>query len=133
MTDRKITYALNKIKTSKKTGHTLEAFVRSYLLNVELIRYILSVTSPTLDLKDKKTKTLVNLLLKELTLHPELKSIIHKKSLKSLKPWLAKTDAFFKNLKMGILVNPAALQIESDKIFGLLKISANKLLLKGKR
>ena len=133
MTDRKITYALNKIKSSKESGHPVEAIIRSYLLNVELIRFILSVTSPTIDLKDKKTKTLVNLLLKELTLHPELKSIIHKKSLKSLKPWLAKTDAFFKNLKMGVLNNTLALQTESDKIFGLLKISANKLLLKGKR
>jgi hypothetical protein len=132
MTERKITYALNKIKSSKETGYHLEAFMRSYLLNVDLIRFILSVASPAIEVKDKKTKSLVNIFLKEMALHPELKSIINKKSLKSLKPWLAKTDVLFKNIKMGIHVSPTALQSESEKIFGILKISANKLLLKAR-
>jgi hypothetical protein len=131
MTERKITYQLNKIKKCKEEKYYFEALLRSYHLNVELIRYILTVASPQHSVKDQKTKTLVKIFLHEMSMHPELKSIINKKSLKSLKPWLKKMDEVFRNLKMAHPVNFAELQSECEKIFGILKISANKLLLKG--
>ncbi len=130
MTERKITYALNKIKACKEQGFETEAVIRSYHLNVNLIRYILSVASPEQIITDKKPRVLVRMFLAQMTLRPELKSIINKKSLKSLKPWLKKMDEFFKSLKLAMPVNHSAVQLETDKIFGILKISANKILIK---
>ena len=131
MTERKITLALNKIRSCKQQKYFIEALIRSYKLNVELIRYILAKASPQHSVDDKKIKVLVRIFLNEISLHPELKSIINKKSLKSLKPWLAKMDDFFKSLKMAEPAATETLLNETEKIFGILKISANKLLLKG--
>lgn len=130
MTDRKITYALGRIKACKQNGYILEGLLKSYHLNVELINYILSSALPGHSLKDKKIKAIVHEFLEEIDHNPELKSIINKKSIKSLKPWLAKMDVFFKTLKIQQPGNIPELQQETEKIFGILKISANKLFVK---
>ncbi|MDI1356202.1 MAG: hypothetical protein PSX36_14895 [bacterium] len=132
MTQRKITYALNKIKVAKKAGFHIEALIRSYHLNVELLRYMMLIANPEHSAKDKKIKVLVKHFQQEISLHPELKSIIHNKSLKSLTPWLVKMDQFFKAAKLSHFFETNALQQETEKIFGILNISANKLFVKQK-
>jgi hypothetical protein len=131
MTERKITYALNRIRDSREKGYLIEALIRSYLLNIDLIRFLLHVAEPGLELKGRKAKKLVKVFLEELDTQPALKKIIHKRSLKTLKPWLLKMDAYFKNLKVGSPGPTKTLQAESEKIFGILKISANKLIVQG--
>jgi hypothetical protein len=130
MTDRKVTYSLTKIRTCKERGYDLEALIRTYHLNLDIIRYLLHHMSPRFSLEGKKVKIIVNELLKEIDHKPSLKTIIHKRSIKTLKPWLEKMDLFFKGLKLRQPSNINALQDESEKIFGMLKISANKLLIK---
>lgn len=130
MTDRKVTYSLNKIKTCKEHGDHFEALIRTYHLNLDLIRYLLKHMSPRFSFEDKKMKELVNELLKQIDQKPTLKTLIHKRSIKTLKPWLEKMDQFFKGLKLSMPANLNSLQDESEKIFGVLKISANKILVK---
>lgn len=130
MTEKKITYTLNRIKTCKKDGYPLEALINSYHLNVELIKFIFSTCSPGHNFENKKIKALVSEFLEETNSNEKLRTIINKKSIKSLKPWLTKTDQFFKSLKLHAPGNVSSLQDETEKIFGLLKISANKLFVK---
>jgi hypothetical protein len=128
MTERKISSALTKIQACREQGYSLEALMRIYLLNVELVRFLLLTVAPHADMKDKKIKAIVKLLLAELAMHPEMKSIIQKKSLKAIQPWLAKMDLYFRHLKMGQHTSPNPLILESEKVLGLLKISFNKVL-----
>ena len=130
MTERKITYALNRIKASKEGGYNIEALVKSYQLNIELLRYIISQTDSGKDQQDKKVKALVKHLVEKAGTDSRLKTIISKKSFKALKPWLAKMDVFFKALKTCQAYNTKPLQSETEKIFGILKISANKVIVK---
>ena len=128
MTERKIVYSLNRIKACKQNGFLHEGLLKSYQLNVNLIKFILSRSSSgSISFEDKKVKTVVNDFLEEINSNEKMRTIINKRSLKSLKPWLAKMDSFFKELKYGHLPNASALQDETEKIFGILKISANKL------
>lgn len=130
MTDRKITYALSRIKSAKQNGYPLEALLKSYHLNVEILKFILSSTAKEHSFENKKIKVIVHEFIKEIEQDAALKTIIHKRSIKSLKPWLLKMDTFFKNLKLEQPKNLSQLQDETEKIFGLLKISANKLFVK---
>jgi hypothetical protein len=128
MTERKITYALNRIKSCKEAGYSTEALIRSYQLNVDLLRYIISQSDDDKTQQDKKVKALVKHLLEKATSDSRLKTIVSKKSFKALKPWLTKMDEFFKALKMCHAFNAKPLQSETEKIYGILKISANKLI-----
>jgi len=130
MTEKKITYALSRIKTAKQDGYPLEALLKSYHLNVDLIKFILSSTAKEHSFEDKKIKVIVHDFLKESDHNPDLITIINKRSIKSLKPWLVKMDGFLKNLKLEYPKNVSPLQDETEKIFGILKISANKLFVK---
>lgn len=130
MTDRKISTALKKIDSCKESGFQIEALLRLYLLNVSMVKFILSVLKPELQVGDEKIKTLIKLLIRELAAHPEMKAVIQKKSLKSLQVWLDKTDSYFKALKMGHARPTLTLHGESEQVFGLLKISVNKVLLR---
>src|SRR5690349_2638495 len=121
MTEKKISYALSKIKSCKENGFGMEALLRTYQLNIEIMRFLHRATAPSSELKDKKVKTLLKGFMNELDSQPEFKSIIHKRSLKSLKPWLVKMDEYFHQLKTGANPSPKSLQSESEKIFGLLK------------
>jgi hypothetical protein len=130
MTERKIISSLNTIKACKQKGYLLEGLLKSYQLNTDLIKFILSSVSPGISLEGKKIKAVINEFLEEINSNERMKTIINKRSIKSLKPWITKMDLFFKELKLGRLPNPIALQDETEKIFGILKISANKLFVK---
>ena len=130
MTEKKITYALARIKSCKENGYPLEGLLKSYHLNVDLIKFILSSASPGHSYENKKIKAIVSEFLEEIDTNPALKTIINKRSIKTLKPWLSKMDTFFKSLKLDYPKNIAGLQDETEKIFGILKISANKLFVK---
>jgi hypothetical protein len=130
MTERKITYALKKIAACKEEGYLLEALLKSYHLNVDLIKYLLSATDSGFSVKDRKLKAIVHAFMAQVDAQPELKALIHKKTLKSVKTWLRKMDDFFKKLKLEQPGHLKELLEESEKIFGILHISAVKLLLK---
>jgi len=130
MTERKITYAIKKINACKKEGYLLEALLKSYHLNVELMKYLLAATHSSYSTKDKKLKAILHEFITQVNDHPELKSIVYKKTLKSVKTWLRKMDAFFKKLKMEEPPHVKELLSESELIFGILHISAARLLLK---
>src|SRR6185312_9215812 len=101
MTEKKIAYALNRIKASKENGYAMEALIKSYHLNLDVIKYILSNTIKDYSAKDKKIKVIVQEFMKETSMNIKLKSILNKKNLKIVKPWLDKMDDFFKALKNG--------------------------------
>lgn len=105
----------------------MEALLKNYHLNLDIIRYVLSTYVSGYSFRDKKIKEIVNDVIEETSVNPKLKSILNKKNLKVLKPWLFKMDTFFKALKHGRPVNTKALQQETEKIFALLNISVNKL------
>lgn len=127
MTEKKITYAWNRISACKENGFLMEALLKNYHLNLDIIRYVLSTYVSGYSFRDKKIREIVNDVIEETSVNPKLKSILNKKNLKVLKPWLFKMDTFFKALKHGRPVNTKALQQETEKIFALLNISVNKL------
>jgi hypothetical protein len=127
MTERKITYAWNRINACKQNGFLTEALLKNYHLNLDIIRYILATYSLDYSVKDKKIKVIVDDFTEEINVNPKLKSILNKKNLKIVKPWLNKMDAYFKALKYANPYNTKSLQQESEKIFALLNISVNKL------
>lgn len=133
MTDRQIQFALKKIQHCKEAGCNTEALIKQYFLNLALIRYMLKMASPATDTDSIKAKALLKQFIKEISLHPQLKAIIHKRSLKSILPWAEKMDVYFKQLKMGHDRPMTALLSESEKVFALLKVSANKVLVKSKK
>ena len=132
MTEKKITYALNRIKSSKEKGFLLEALLKTYHLNIDIIKHILLSANKDYSFKDKKIKLIVNEFLEEISINPALKSILNKKNLKVVKPWLNKMDDYFKALKLQAPSNTKALLAETEKIFGILNISATKLFVKNK-
>lgn len=132
MTEKKISYALNRIKSCKENGFVLEALLKSYHLNLDIIKYILSDAVKGYTFKDKKIKAIVNEFMEEISVNPKLKSILNKKNLKIVKPWLQKMDDFFKALKIGQPSNTKTLLAETEKIFGILNISLSKLFIKAK-
>jgi len=127
MTSKKISSTLLKIKSCRQSGYHTEALIRTYHLNLDLIRFLLSANTPDKKLSDKKAKELVSDLVKNIDEYPKLKTLITKKSAKSLKPWLDKMDAFFKSLKTKQAFGISGLQSESEKILAILNISLGKL------
>ncbi len=132
MTSRKISSALNTVNVCKKDGYFLEALIKNYHLNLELIKHILSVTVPGYSIENKKVKTIVKEFQNEIALNQALKSLITKKTFKQAKIWFLKMDVYFKKLKMEQPINTKALLSEAEQIFGILNISANKLFTKNK-
>lgn len=129
MTERKILYALKKIDQSKNGSYYIEALLDIYYLNIEVLRYMtLKFTSVNAD-ESIKVKHMMDNLISEIEKRPELKTIITKKNLKVLKPWLSKMDDFFKTLKNNKPDNSKMLLLEGEKVFGILKISFTKLLI----
>lgn len=132
MTEKKVTYALNRIKTCKEKGFILEALLRTYHLNVELIKYILSTCSEDYLVKDKKIKAIFHRFEEEVAVNARLRAVLNKRNLKTLRPWFGKIDTYFKALKLRQPSNTKALQAESEKIMALLNISASKLFAQNK-
>jgi hypothetical protein len=127
MTQRKITYALNRINTCKENGFVMEALLKNYHLNLDIIKHILSRYSTNYSFEGKKIKNIVTDFLEEISVNAELRSILNKKNLKVVKPWLQKMDLFFKTLKLKSPANTKALLAETEKIFSILNISISKL------
>ena len=132
MTDRHIQFALKKIEAAKKANFHTEAVIKHYALNLALIHYILKILAPQAEIENMKAKAVIKLFMKEVAAHPEMKAVIHKRSLKAVQLWIEKTDAYFKHLKLGQDKPASALLSESEKVFALLKISTNKVFTKVK-
>lgn len=132
MTERKINLDLKKIDSAKKQGYWLEALLKNYQLNILLIRFLLKSGTKSPNQEVVKIKHLMTLFIEEVSVNPDLKTIINKKNLKFVKPWLTKMEDFFKSMKQGEIKQAKTLQMESEKVFAVLHISAAKLLLKSK-
>jgi hypothetical protein len=126
MNNRKLQFTLNKIKKSKKNQHHLEALVLTYQLNLSLIKSNLESVLPNIALKNKKPKDVMDLLIHEHNINSSLKSILNKKSIKSIISWVKKMDVFFKALKVDMPKNTLALQKQGDYIFSILEASFKK-------
>ena len=97
------------------------------------MKFILSKSKPKYEFSGKKIKIILNDFLNEISNDQNLKSIINKKNLKIVKPWLIKVDTYFKDLKLGTLINTKPLLSENEKVFGILNISITKLFIKSKK
>lgn len=129
MTERKILSAFKKIQQCKEQTYNLEALLRMYHLNIEIIRFLNLKFSSSETRKEIKIKKELQLLIEEVQSRANIKSIINKKNLKLLKPWLDKMDVFFKTLKSTNPSNTKNLLQEGEHLFGILKISATKILI----
>ncbi len=131
MTERKVTLAMTKITKALEQGYMHEALLRQYLLNVELLRYIVGNLSGDEQVADKKLIQVVKHFCVEVSTHPEHRIIIHPRSLKSIKPWAREMNNYFKGLKQGHpLAGEEKLIKTSQVIFTLLHMSASKLFMK---
>lgn len=124
--------AIARIEKSKADGYFVEALFKSYHLNLEVLRFLSSKISPATPVKDLKPKELLGHLIQQLENNSSAKSVISKKNLKAVKPWLVKMDAFFRSMKLKQPANTKAILAEGEKIFALLNISAAKLHASGK-
>jgi hypothetical protein len=129
MTQRKITFALKKINSSKQQGNYTEALIKNYHLNLNLIKYIFNNCSATKSTQNKKFRVLVEELIDELNANPHYKSIISKTSLKQILPWALKMEVFFKTLKLKQPSNTKILLHDSEHILAILTISVAKISL----
>jgi hypothetical protein len=128
MTNRKIVLALKKIEVSYADGYVIEALIANYHLNLNLLRFICSVSEGINPKEEKKIKNIVTQLAKEIDTNQKLKTVISKKNLKFFKVWLSKTEVYFKTLKYKLPVNTKSLFLETQKITGILNISVNKII-----
>jgi len=127
MTKRSIESAVKKITQCKEQGLFLEALIRSYHLNTQLVRFILESSVPHLSLKQKKLKDVMALFSLEIEMNSKLKTLITKRNLKPVKQWLKQMDEFFKSLKSAYPKTFQTHQNQGDVVFKLLNLSANKL------
>ena len=127
MTKGKTTIALKKIESNFKNGFILEALLANYHLNIDLLKLICTRSEVSISSSDKKIKNIIGELSKEIDENQKLKSIISKKNLKIVKVWVAKMDDFFKTLKHKYPTNSKTLFHETQKISGVLNISAHKI------
>lgn len=128
MTNRKILLALKKIEASYADGYVIEALMANYHLNLNLLRFICSVSETIMFKEEKKVKNLIIQLSSEIDSNQKLKTIISKKNLKIFKVWLSKTEVYFKTLKFKLPANTKSLFLETQKITGILNISVNKII-----
>jgi len=127
MTQRKTTSALKKIESNFNNGFILEALLENYHLNIDLLKLICTKADLPGSDTEKKIKNIVSELSNEIDKNQKLKSVISKKNLKIVKVWVAKMDAFFKILKHKRPSNSKTLFHETQKISGILNISAHKI------
>lgn len=128
MTNRKILMTLKKIEVSYADGYVIEALIANYHLNLNLLRFICSVSDAIKFKEEKKVKNLIIQLSAEIDNNQKLKTIISKKNLKFFKVWLSKTELYFKTLKYKLPSNTKTLFLETQKITGILNISVNKII-----
>jgi hypothetical protein len=127
MTKKGIESAVKKITQCKEQGHYLEALIRTYHLNSQLVRFLLESSVPHLSLQNKKVKEVMSLFSLEIEMNSKLKTLMTKKNLKPVKQWLKQMDEFFKSLKSTYPKTFQTHQNQGDAVFKLLNLSANKL------
>ncbi len=130
MNKRKILLAKNKIELCKKQKNSLEALLRLYHLNFQLLCFLLESSIPNLSLQHKKNKEVLALLTQELEINPQLKTLINKKNSKPVKIWLRQMDTTLKAMKHSLPKNTLSQINQGEAVFLLLNISANKLFVK---
>lgn len=130
MTQKKITAIQKSIEVAFKNGYHLQALLMNYHLNLDIMRFMITNANKSYSFEDKKLKLITREFQYEIETNEHLKSVINKKSFKLVKTWLQKMDVFFKQLKLSNPGNTKALYNETEKIFLILNISINKLLVK---
>lgn len=130
MTNQQINKILQKHKLYKTNGCLNEALLNVYHLNVSLIVFIVKTSIPAYSIESKKLKNISKDFLEEVNSHPHLKSIITKKTVKSIKVWLDNMDAYFKVLRLKQPPQTNSLLTETEHILTLLNFSHKKLLAK---
>ncbi|MEI6019500.1 MAG: hypothetical protein WCR21_00085 [Bacteroidota bacterium] len=129
MTKRQVLIAKTKIDFCKKEKNNLEALIRIYHLNMDLLCFIVESSIPNLSLHNKKNKEILELFSLELEVNSNLKTIISKKSSKPIKAWFKQMDVFIKALKRKVPQKITVLMQQGESNFLLLNMSANKLFL----
>jgi hypothetical protein len=127
MTTRKVNTAMNMVTSASDKGFYLEALLRTYHMNLSLMKHILASGSSGAATEGKKLKPFLKKFFKNHKRSEKLKSTISSQSVKSLQVWLEKTDTFFRTLKMRQPANTKQLLEESTRIAGMLSISLNKV------
>ncbi|MBA3662833.1 MAG: hypothetical protein H0W61_01305 [Bacteroidetes bacterium] len=130
MTERKILFALKKSRQCAGKGYYMESLLKLYHLNTGILRFVSDKLHVAND-ASMKPGELVEKLLIEIEKRPDIKSVIAKKNLKSVRPWFEKMDAFFKTIKRKEPSNTKTLQAESEQVLAVLKMAATKLLISG--
>lgn len=128
MTERKIQYSLKKVRDCSEKGCYNEALLKMYHLNAGLLRYISDRVNISRSPEKLKASELIEELIVTVDSRPNLKSVIAKKNLKSLRPWATRMDNYFKTLKRREPGNTKLLLKESEDVLALLKISTSKLI-----
>lgn len=133
MTRKQIDNRLKNIEECKEQGFLIEAFIHSYHLNLDVIKFLLGkLTNNSGDVKSMKVKEILSLLILEVETNVNSKTIIRKKNLKVLKPWLVEVDDFFKEVKTQVPTNTKQALLHGEKIFALLNMSLAKVQLNKK-
>ena len=130
MTNQQINKILQKHKVYKTNGCLNEALFNVYHLNVNLIIFIIKRSIPAYSVESKKLKNITKDFLEEVSTNPHLKSIITKKTVKSIKVWLNNMDTFFKLLRLKQPPQTNSLLTETEHVLTLLNFSHKKLLAK---
>lgn len=129
MTERKIHYALKQIEACTESGYYTEALIRTYHLNLAMLRYFLDRFSEhTPPAKALKFKATIARIMNESDHNAELRSVLSRRNLKMVKPWTEKMEVFLKTLRQRQPANTKLLLAEAQKIAGLLTISLRKAL-----
>jgi hypothetical protein len=129
MTDRSILLARKKITACKKKDQNLEALLRLLHLNKALMHFILESCMQNLNLKEKKTKQVLELLSLEMTRNSQLRMLLSSRNSKPVKQWFKQMDLFVKALKIKIPNNTNNLLLNGEAVFTILHISAKKATL----
>jgi hypothetical protein len=128
MTERKIQYSLKRVHQCREKGCYNEALQKMYHLNAGLLRYISDRVSTNAPVSKLKPSELIEQLIVTVESRPNLRSVIAKKNLKSLRPWASRMDDYFKTLKRREPSNTKLLLKESENVLAILKISTSKLI-----
>lgn len=118
---------MQKIESSAGAYFFIEALLRSYHLNLELLCFIMHNARQDYQTEGKKPRQILKEMAREMDVNETLKGFINKKTFKLVKTWMSKMDDYYKTLRVSEPSNTKQLFHESQKIFSLLNISLIKL------
>lgn len=127
MTKKQIDSSLKKIHLLADQKQLLDASIQLYHLNVNMLRAIENSMQMNPSNKVLKPKDLVKLIVGNIEGDHSQKSIINKKNLKVLKPWIELSDRFFKDMRVNYPKNIHSFYAHNEKIFSLLQMSVVKM------